>query len=83
MSSCNAPPAGNHLQILFTRAQDQASKKKFTRPIIMGHIDLIAVSSARKAKSRAQFTSMRTTVAYTQTKHCFLLDYSLLHHTNH
>ena len=34
VSSCNAPPAGNHLQIFFTRAQDQASKKKFTHPII-------------------------------------------------
>jgi hypothetical protein len=34
VSSCNAPPVGNHLQILFTRAQDQPSKKKFTHPIL-------------------------------------------------
>jgi hypothetical protein len=30
VSSCNAPPAGNHLQIFFTRAQDQSRKKNFT-----------------------------------------------------
>ena len=38
-------------------------------------IDVIAILSARKAKSRAQLTTMRTTVAYTRTKHCFMLDY--------
>ena len=37
-------------------------------------IDVIAILSARKAKSRAQLTAMRTTVAYTRTKHCFMLD---------
>ncbi len=31
-------------------------------------IDLIAIVSARKAKSRAQLTTMRTTVAYRGTK---------------
>ena len=38
-------------------------------------IDLIAIVRARKAKSRAQLTTMRTTVAYSRTKHCFMLDY--------
>jgi hypothetical protein len=38
-------------------------------------IDVIAILSARKAKSRVQLTTMRTTVAYTRTKHCFMLDY--------
>jgi hypothetical protein len=56
----------NGLSLIFCRAQ---------------HIDLIAVISARKAKSRAQLTPMRTTVAYSRTKHCFFLDYSLNHHT--
>jgi hypothetical protein len=45
-------------------------------PSITNHsIDVIAILSARKAKSRAQLTTMRTTVAYTRTKHCFMLDY--------
>jgi len=35
-------------------------------------IDLIVVLSTRKAKSRAQLTAMRTTVAYRGTKHFFL-----------
>ena len=39
------------------------------------YIDVIAILSARKAKSRAQLTTMRTTVAYSRTKHCFMLDY--------
>ena len=39
------------------------------------NIDLIANVRARKAKSRAQLTTMRTTVAYSRTKHCFMLDY--------
>ena len=30
-------------------------------------MDVIAILSARKAKSRAQLTAMRTTVAYTRT----------------
>ena len=38
------------------------------------HIDLIEVISARKAKSRAQLSPMRITVANGGTKHCFLLD---------
>ena len=41
-------------------------------------IDLIAVISARNAKSRAQLTPMRTPVAYRGTKHCFMLDYYLI-----
>ena len=46
-----------------------------TSQILYSPIDLIAIVSARKAKSRAQLTTMRTTVAYTRTKHCFMLDY--------
>ena len=41
-------------------------------------IDLIAIVPARKAKSRAQLTTMRTTVAYRGTKLFFLLDASYI-----
>ena len=44
-------------------------------------IDLIAIVSARKAKSRAKLTTMRTTVAYRGTKLFFLLDSKYTHHT--
>ncbi len=44
-------------------------------------IDLIAIVPARKAKSRAQLTTMRTTVAYRGTKLFFLLDAKYTHHT--
>ena len=44
----------------------------------MEAIDLIAIVSARKAKSRAQLTPMSTTVAYSGTKHCFMLDCYLI-----
>ena len=47
----------------------------------IGSIDVITVLSARRAKSRAQFTPMRTTVAYIRTKHCFMLDYYLNNYT--
>jgi hypothetical protein len=35
------------------------------------------------AKSRAQLTPMRTTVAYSRTKNCFMLDYSHSPHYYH
>jgi hypothetical protein len=44
-------------------------------------IDVIAILSARKAKSRTQLTAMRTTVAYRGTKLFFLLDSKYNHHT--
>ena len=44
-------------------------------------IDLIAIVPARKAKSRAQLTTMRTTMAYRGTKLFFLLDARYIHHT--
>ena len=45
------------------------------------YIDLIAIVSARKAKRRAQLTTMRTTVAYRGTKLFFWLDSKYTHHT--
>ena len=47
----------------------------------MVYIDLIAIVSARKAKSRAKLTTMRTTVAYRGTKLFFLLDAKYTNHT--
>ena len=44
-------------------------------------IDLIAIVPARKAKSRAQLTTMRTPVAYRGTKLFFLLDAGYIYHT--
>ncbi len=42
------------------------------------HIDLIAIKSTRKAKSRAQLTPMRTTVACSRNQKILMLDYFLV-----
>ena len=52
--------------------------RKARKKIKLKYIDLIVVISARKSKSRAQLTPMRTTVAYGGTKHCFMLSRGIL-----
>ena len=42
------------------------------------YIDIIAVLSTRKVKSRAQLTPMRTTVAYTRNKIGLCLTYNVV-----
>ena len=59
-------------------SQVKQQARSFGAPTRIGCIDLIAIVSARKAKSRAQLTTMRTTVAYRGTKLFFCLTPSIL-----